>query len=491
MTEKVARLKAWIAENPWMVMGFFAVVVTFAVSIHPMLSPDVYMYVAIADRWLERGIPLQDPFIIDPARPFQIMHEWLGYFVFWAIHEVSGFDGTIVFKSSLFAAMSIVVTRYAAKVRAHWLAYAVALAAALTSAHFRMSERTSLFSDLFELVVLGYALHLFVAPSVRIRPAVLGFFCLFVFWSNLHAGWLFGLILLTFAIGFRLLRRRREWRLIFVILAAAAGLFVRPDGIEGVLYPFEFSSALRRLYSFYYVEWAPIYVDLLLNFVEVKVFLVFSALASVSVLVTAFRRSLSEGLYVGGLLAIVAAPPFMHSRFVVVSAFGLAILVCFAFRGSARPSLRSTAIASTAAVLTSLFFVVWPIPGQESPVKLGVDQTLMPTTSLEELGKLPEGNVFNSHEFGGAISWRYKGRYKVVFHGFDTDPARFLNDFFPAFENEQVLLRSIEKYRIRYFFLDRHGGAAAVWGMLEKHGWKILTYDSAATLLIAPATSSP
>jgi hypothetical protein len=487
----LSALKAYLEKNPWKILGFFAVLATLVIAIHPMLSPDAYMYVAIADYWIKHGVPTQDPFIIDPVKPFQIMHEWLGYFVFWVIHEIAGFDGVILMKAGLFAAMSAAVTIAAAKFRANWIAYAAALAAAMTSAHFRMSERTSIFSDLFELVVLTYALQLFIARKADVKRSALGFFVLFALWTNLHAGWLFGLALLAGAVGFTVVRDRSQWRLVFVVLAATLGLLVKPDGIYGVLYPFEFSQALRKLYSMYYVEWAPIYVDLLLNFIEVKVFLAFSAVASLAVLVMGFRRSIAEGLYVAALLLLLVGPTFMHSRFVVVSSFGLATLVCFAFRDSAAPRAMSVSIASAAAVATTLFFVVWPIAGQESPVKLGVDQTLMPTTALEELGRLPEGNVFNSHEFGGAIAWRYQGRYKVVFHGFDTDPARFLNDFFPAFENEQACLRAIAKYRIRYFFLDRHGSAASIWRMLEKHGWQIKTYDSAATLLIAPASSAP
>lgn len=487
MIEKFAKLKTWSTTNPWKILGFFAAAVTLVISIHPMLSPDVYMYVAIADHWLKHGVPTQDPFIIDPVKPFQIMHEWLSYFVFWGIHEVAGFDGAILFKAGLFASMSALVTRAGAKFRANWLAYAVALAAALTSAHFRMSERTSIFSDVFELVVLLFALTLFYAERVDIKKSAIGFFLLFALWTNLHAGWLFGLALLTCAVGFRVLRRRTEWRLFAIVIAATFGLFVKPDGIYGVMYPFEFSQKLRELYSMYYVEWAPIYVDLLLNFIEVKVFLVFAVLGSAAVLFMGFRRSWVEGIYLSMLVALLVGPTFMHSRFVVVSAFGLAMLCCFAFRNSKPPGAPAIAIASSLATGTAAFFIAWPIQGQESPVKFGVDETLMPTSALEELGKLPEGNVFNSHEFGGAIAWRYQGRYKVVFHGFDTDPARFLNDFFPSFENEQICLRTIAKYRIRYFFLDRHGGAASIWKMLEKHGWQIRTYDSAATLLTAPA----
>ncbi|MES2964874.1 MAG: hypothetical protein V4760_13365, partial [Bdellovibrionota bacterium] len=153
-------MKSWVEKNPWKVCGFFAAAVTLVVSIHPMLSPDVYMYVAIADRWLSHGLPTQDPFIIDPVGPFQIMHEWASYFVFWAIHRLAGFDGVIIFKAIVFTVMSLLVTKFAARCRTHWFVYVVALGFAITSAHFRMSERTSLFSDVFQLGCLYFALTL-------------------------------------------------------------------------------------------------------------------------------------------------------------------------------------------------------------------------------------------------------------------------------------------------------------------------------------------
>ncbi len=484
-------MRAWATMNPWKLLGFFAGLVTVVISIHPLLSPDVFMYVAIADHWLANGVPTQNPFIIDPTKSFQIMHEWLSYFVFWTVNEIGGVDGEILFKAGLFAAMSAVVTGAAWRFKAHWFAYSAALALALTSAHFRMSERTSLFSDLFQLVCLVIALRLFSDERIPVKRMSVGIFLLFALWTNLHAGWLFGLFLVVGGVAARFISRRSEGplerRLVVLIIAAIAGLFVHPQGVFGVLYPFEFSQTLRKLYSMYYVEWAPIYVELLLNFIEVKVFLGFSILFSLVALVAGFRRSLFEGAFLLFLVALLVGPTYIHSRFVVVSSFGLAMLVAFTFRERPAPTFRQVSAVSLVASAVAAFFLIWPVKNEASPVKLGVDATLMPTTALEELGKLPEANVFNSHEFGGAIAWRYRGRYKVVFHGFDTDPARFLNDYFPAFENEQACLRAIQKYRIRYFFLDRHGGAASIWKFLEKHGWTIKAYDSAAVLLVAPA----
>jgi hypothetical protein len=476
----------------WICIAVSAFATTFTIALFPLLSADAFMYLAIAEYWLKNGRPETDPFLISPQLHFQIWHEWLSYFVFWTVHKAGGFQALIIFKAILFSLMSLLVVRAAHLFKSQWLVLFMALGLALFGAHYRMSERTSIFSDLFTLICLVLSLQFYLKNESLRSLHLFAVSLLFLFWTNLHPGWLFGFAVLALGCFFRWRNnfqkglnwmsqeQKRPW---LILTAAVVGLFLNPLGLEGVLYPFKFSNEIRQVYSQYYFEWAPIYTQEILHFVEVKIFLLFVAVAVPLLLFRALRRSMSELLFIAALLIFTVLPSFLHSRFVVLSSYSLALLLCFSFRDSKASLKMAGPISLSISLAVTVFFLAWPFRNEASPVALKIDESLLPSTTLEALARLPPGPVFSSHEFGGVLAWKFQGTYPVLFHGFDIDLDRFLNQHMAALNSEAELLRVIEKYQIRYFLMDRHGGAKIIFGFLEKHGWKINSFDQAAVLI--------
>ncbi|MBC7540492.1 MAG: hypothetical protein H7281_16830 [Bacteriovorax sp.] len=89
---------------PYTFITIFAVLLLVAsITTYPVQSDDLYMYLAIARNYFSDGYFSQiDPYFYPVTNyPWVIMHQWLGYLIYYGVFKLGGFDLIVIFKSIL------------------------------------------------------------------------------------------------------------------------------------------------------------------------------------------------------------------------------------------------------------------------------------------------------------------------------------------------------------------------------------------------------
>jgi len=72
-----------------------------------------------------------------------------------------------------------------------------------------------------------------------------------------------------------------------------------------------------------------------------------------------------------------------------------------------------------------------------------------------ETNGLETARIYNQHEAGAYLIWRFGGRMKVFFHGWVTDNDFYFNEFFAANRSPEDFARIADRYDVEGFLLMR------------------------------------
>jgi hypothetical protein len=189
---------------------------------------DLARHIVIGRHILEHGPRFADPFSFTRAGEPFLAYEWLSQILYASVHDLLGLPGLAMFTALLIAAALALVVAY---VRGSGgdpaLAFVTGAVAALL-AHPHWLARPHLFTFVGTAIVL----HL-----LQSRRRVLWLFPLFALWSNLHPGFLYGLVMIgAWSAGRAAEDLRMGHRLGNVLLAASAPFGLALGG--SVLNPF-------------------------------------------------------------------------------------------------------------------------------------------------------------------------------------------------------------------------------------------------------------
>jgi len=154
-------------------------------SLFPIQSEDLFMYLALAREYFRNGsFPSSDPFLLAETNSWTILHQWLSYILFYGIYSLGGYAAIIVTKVALILGTLSIPLLW---VRKNWAAvffWSLSVLIGALAMSFRLVERTSIFSDIFVTLIIGILIKEIESPSrwKYILPLI------FLFWVNLHPG---------------------------------------------------------------------------------------------------------------------------------------------------------------------------------------------------------------------------------------------------------------------------------------------------------------
>jgi hypothetical protein len=248
-----------------------AALLLLVLTVQPLRDTDVWWHLALGRYIAANGIPAQEPFSFLPAAYPWVGQQWLYEVVLTGLIGAGGAAlASVVMGVAAVAALvvaALAVPR-SARIPGPWLA------AAMVISGLGMAEVVGVRGQV--LSVLGVAIVLFVIT--RWREGRSGFLWilppLFLFWANLHAGFIAGLVILAVA---ALIARplapvtavpRRAMSL--AIAGSLAATLINPAGFG--IYPYILETFANPTLTQGIVEWAsPDFHGLWLRVFEVSV----------------------------------------------------------------------------------------------------------------------------------------------------------------------------------------------------------------------------
>ncbi|MEO6361034.1 MAG: hypothetical protein ABIO43_10740 [Sphingomicrobium sp.] len=390
-------------------------------------------------QWIvsHRAIPHVDPFSFTYRGQPWTAHEWLVDVGMALAFAVRGWAAlALIFSLSIAAALALI-----GRELSRWLAprHAIAVLAvvALVLAPYMLARPHVVTWPL--LVV--WTLMLIRAREQGRAPPV-GWAALILLWANLHASFIFALLLAAVFALEALIDQKDQWRKVIAgwgLFGAAAGAaaLVTPHGIQGFLYPLQVSGmkALPLI-----TEWRPTDV------VDDWQFVLFS-FAVLGAVIVRWREVRTVRLL---LLALLAELAFAHVRHQALFAI-VAVLILAKPLGMGRtPNAQRLgrdvlAVLFGGAALIAVARLALPMQRGDSPT--------YPATALATLpAQLLGAPVLNDYSFGGplilnGIAPFIDGRSDMYGDVFTIDHARMVQGDRAAFD------RAVQRWNLRWTIL--------------------------------------
>lgn len=456
---------------------FIASLLLFAISfcVFPLQSDDLFMYLAMGKKFFELGhFPTTDIFLIQ-EQPWHMEHQWLSYFFFYGLYQAGGYLLISLTKALMLILIMALPFLILEKSQFRFVLAGVAVMLTCFAANFRFFERSEIFTSLFVVLTILICLRELKTPSrwKWILPSI------FVLWINLHPGFPVGWLIMAAAVIAAWLQgsRRQAYQLSICLLLCVLVCLMNPLGLEGVLYPFEFSQTYAPFLKQYYFEWYSPFHSLLLS----SPHLPFLLALDVFVFALLIWRQLKKdrGLWFQWLVFLLMTQ-LMISGVRFAPLFGFAMIALVPSIVKAEFEIRwqkwilgfLTALCFAIAV-KNICFGYETISGPRN-FGLGVDQRVVPEATVEWMKQNHiQGPLYNSHMFGAYLAWAWDGKY--MYDGSITNPDYFINEYSAFSHSAQDFDRMVAKYQIQTFLLDRFIDSNALIEILTHHaGWKLV-----------------
>ena len=402
----VARPIAWLSRTfSFTVMCMFLLTgVIFAFCVKQFADPDIWWHLRDGAYFSQHhSFPTTDTYSFGAAGSPWLDHEWLSELPFFMAFKAAGLHGLLVVYFLLLVAIYAGVYYLCCSAGADCKNAALATLLAILLGVVSIGPRVLLFGW---LCMVGLLLVL-----DRFRQTARGLWLLpllFAVWINLHASWVFGLVVLTLSIAGGLVQGEwgsifaRKWSpgelrgLLLASVASVAALFVNPFGYKLVLYPFDFLFHQQSNVQ-YVEEWQS--VDLSTGNGKLAMIVIFGLLAAG--LFSRRRWKLDEVL----LIAFAMWTGLLHARFlffvglIVIPILAPRIKLFLPYDRELDKPLLNAAIM--ACILGSIIFF-FPSSAQ---LQQKVDGTF-PTAAVQFMQSHQlHGRIFNQYLWGGYLEW--------------------------------------------------------------------------------------
>lgn len=348
--------------------------------------------------------------------------EWLSQVVFHVWASVLGMTSLVWWKWAVLGGAFFLLFRLLRQVcGSSWAAYLAMFAAAAVGSPF-FDIRPQLYT------VLGFVAVLAIVVPLRrlwLLPAI------FLLWSNLHSGFILGLVALTIGLAAAFFYGETPRRAGALWLSSLAACLINPSGPRALLEPFRFAAASTS--PFLRVgEWKPpfepggirsdLYVPALIAFGLSLIVVVAAGL---------HRKNNGRAIVTSAAIGLVTLVMSLRSRrFIPLFGIAQALLLAPALtlvvrrvidRASAtswwpRPRLLQIALAVAALLLGSGRLVRFPLSGRAFLYLTAQDSFPVEAMNFVEVNQLA-GKVFNFYEWGGYVGLRSEGRLRVFIDG--------------------------------------------------------------------------
>ncbi len=473
----------------------------FSLALFPVQNFDIWYHLATG-RYIfqHHAIPRTDIFSCTASGVPWITHEWACQLKFYLLFRFIGINGLIIVKSLVFALTGTILfftgTRLNCPASVSALITGIVGGAISFRAFLRPHITTWFFLAVTGLLLYGYPdklrrIGIFILPPV------------FLYWSNFHSGFVFGLIWLGVVLAFRIFNRNpdhiplRTGLLLFGSCFTAA--LLNFNTYHALIYPLKFWS--EPLYFKYVSELRPLLTPGFEQADFFKFFLVLSILALILILLNFKRLYWEDGFIFVAFLFLA----FKSVRNVPIAALmitpGLFRNIGFTLSRSERPRSGETfgsilkyiaPILITVGIFHTLYFGINLGPDGIRRPGLGVSAGKMPRNALDFLRKHGiRGNMFNTFAFGSYLIWAGYPDYKVFIDGrLFLYPQRVRADYRSILMGSRDYTDLLAKYNITYIILSYPQGRTipGIYRKLKSSKQWMLTYWDDTSLVYLKAT---
>ena len=426
-----------------------------------IVSNDVWWHLA-SGGWVAENlsIPYADPFSHTTLGQKWIYHNWLFDLPLHFIELGGGVTGLIILRAALVVLFSVAVYLMLSK-QTSPAAAAILTLIVLITVRDRFFLRPHLATFIFFAIELNLLSALykkekidFRSPSFWLVPLV------FFFWANMHAGAIFGLILIaSFCISTVI--ERKETKPFFILLAAsfAVGL-LNPNLWELYAYPFKF-LVIKKSLPFVNEEHMP--PQWMTTQPRLALFWIFSIAGTVALLLKIKKAPpYLIILYLGfGYLALTSMRGI--APFTIINAFAVSKLWLKDI--NFKPSILLMPLITAAALYLHPYEMKFEVSERAAP--------LSAADFIERSGI--KGNMFNSHPFGGYLIYRFYPDRKVFIDGRDLLHAKTM-----GLINAIGYRKTLYAYRVEWIIAGYRDG---VLKELPTDIWSVVFFDNLSVVL--------
>lgn len=470
-------------------MGIITFMLLFALAARVPVDTDTWWHLRSGETILQSGIIYTDPFSSTANSQAWIDHSWGAQIILYAVYQIGGLFGLMVYTAGLATAGMVFVYRMSAG-STYLRAFALVLGAAAAAVFW--SPRPQMLSFLLSAVVL-YVIHLYKRKGIDrlwLIPILMAI------WGNLHAGFSIGFIFLGGTIVGEILgnltNRGGEyvipWRgvrkLILVTGMSVAALVINPYGLQMLFVPFQtISIGVLRAYI---QEWnSP-------NFQGRETWGFILLLIAVFGAAGASRRRLdwTDFLLVSGtaflsllagrniaVFAVVAAPVLTYHIDSILSERGWVIRSAKTVTSSrARLNVILVGVIALGAVLKVLL-TMEPIT-----VRQALESTL-PIQAVAHIRETnPQGTMFNSYNWGGYLLYALPDRLVFVDGRTDLYGDAILTEYLNTATGRDGWRETLDARGIGWVVVETGSGLAL--NLNEEPGWQRTHEDALASVYV-------
>jgi len=431
---------------------------TYLVQHHSFPSVDTYSFGAAGSPWLD--------------------HEWLSELPFFVAFRAGGFQGILALYFAVLVLIYAGVYYRSCTAGADCKDAAIATLLAISLGVVSIGPRVLLFGWLC-MVALLLVLDRFrtTGKSLWLLPP------LFALWVNLHASWVFGMVVLVLTTVSGLLEGEwgsvvaRRWssgelrKLLLAIAASVAALFVNPFGYRLVRYPFDF--LFRQQSNAQYVEeWQPL--DLSTGAGKLGLIVIFGLLTAA--LFGRRRWRVDEVL----LTAFALWAGLSHTRFLFFT--GLIVVPILApslklFPPYERELDKPWLNAGVMAAVVGSVILFFP---SAAKLEQKVDEKF-PRVALEFIqNRHIDGRIFNQYVWGGYMEWKLPELKPLIDGRADIFVYNGVLDDHRRATTMEAPLEVFDKYRIDYALLQPE--RPLTYLLEHSAAWRVIYSDKVAVL---------
>ncbi len=434
-------------------------------------DPDAFIHIKLGEYAIQNlTIPDRDPFVYTYTGSQYNNSAWLSQIIYYLIYKHTGIHGLIIFNATLVGityTILFIVSRLMGLSRFLGIIF-------LLTVSYASKERFILRPHIFSLLFLSITVYL-TSINLSKRRYFL-FFLLFLLWANLHAGFIYGIIMLTCSAADGIIKK--SLKPLFNLLSAIGGSAITPVPFAG----YRFSTGLVKLKSTAEVlEWRSlieshyifltviVIVSILLTLVNwrkntIKDWLVLCIFAPAGF--WAFRNTYE--------LLIVITPSAISGLYEFLKVFK------FAEKFKTKPLIEAAPL-----ILVSIFLFDFKLGDYYSLIGHGIDPRKYPSGAINYFKKINiKGNIFNSFNFGGALAFELYPERMIFIDGLSSGIAQeFLEEYVEATEDGEKFEKLAEEYNIGIIIVESDRGYIKR-GIFNPEKWKMVYWDDSAMILL-------
>ena len=413
----------------------------FLWSLNQLREFDAWYHLKTGEYILKNlTIPRHDIFSYTATGAEWVTHSWLAEIFFYFVYSVGGL-ATLLGIVALFSAITYCLVLALAK-RFGANTYVI-LFLLFTLPFFRVFPlwipRPQIFSYFFIILEI-----LLIEQYLKTKSRKYLFFApvIFLFWANIHASVVLGLLVLLGYVFF-------DKKIIFPALASVALSFLNPNTYKIFTYQFEIREVAKSLQV---REWFSILVYW--NNPGTILFFGILALANLFFFWVYFRSRTAENLRLFGLSLGFSLMPFVSARHIAF--FPLVVFPILAAKISNLPKakeLMEKISAEKIRVVCILFGIIFILGAFLRMPKELVNAEVLPVRAADfiEANRI-KGPLFNMYNEGGYLIWRFWPEEKVFIDGrsevYRGAPVKDYLSIATLREDWKILVD--EKYKINY-----------------------------------------